>query len=101
MFPRNSFRLIANIRFYSSATGKGSTITVKNQPSTPTSIKSDVPGLSAKIVKVPNSPVGPGAAVSGQYKVPEYYCYDKMSYHEAEIEMAQFRCPQPSAYAKQ
>lgn len=60
-------------------------------------IKSDVPGLSAKIVRPTNEPVGPGASPTGVYKVPEYFCYDRFSYCEAEIEMAKYRLPQPSA----
>lgn len=57
----------------------------------------DVPGLSPNIVKAKSQPLGPGASSTGPYKVPEYYCYDRFSYHESEVEMAKFRCPQPSA----
>lgn len=60
-------------------------------------IAPQVPGLSDRCVKVPNSPVGPGAAKDTDYKNPEYFCYDKTSYFEAEIEMLKYRCPQPSA----
>lgn len=60
-------------------------------------VNANVPGLSANIVKPNSQPVGPGASVDGQYKVPEYYCFNRMSYHEAEVEMAKYRCPQPSA----
>lgn len=56
-----------------------------------------VAGLSANIVKPKSQPLGPGASSTGPYKVPEYYCYDRFSYHEAEVEMAKYRCPQPSA----
>lgn len=56
-----------------------------------------VAGLSSKCVKPITAPVGPGASTTGNYKVPEYFCYDKTSFAEAEIEMARFRCPQPSA----
>jgi len=40
--------------------------------------------------------VGPGASKDGQYKNPEYFCYNRMSYFEAEIEMSKYRLPQPS-----
>lgn len=55
-----------------------------------------VPGLSQACLKVPQDPVGPGAAKNTAYKNPEYFCYDKTSYFEAEIEMLKYRCPQPS-----
>lgn len=55
-----------------------------------------VTGLSEACVKVPKDPVGPGAAKNTGYKNPEYFCYDKTSYFEAEIEMLKYRCPQPS-----
>lgn len=74
------------------ATTQTTTTTVKKE-----AIKTDVPGLSANIVKQRSQPLGPGASPTGPYKVPEYYCYDRFSYHEAEVEMAKYRCPQPSA----
>jgi hypothetical protein len=40
--------------------------------------------------------VGPGASKDGQYKNPEYFCYNRMSYFEAESEMSKYRLPQPS-----
>uniref|UniRef100_A0A6P7FXX9 Uncharacterized protein LOC114335304 n=1 Tax=Diabrotica virgifera virgifera TaxID=50390 RepID=A0A6P7FXX9_DIAVI len=58
----------------------------------------NVPGLSDNCVKVPSSPVGPGAAKNTGYKNPEYFCYDKNSYFEAEVEMLEHRCPQPSVH---
>lgn len=71
---------------------------VFNSPpiSSATSIKENVPGLS-EAVHTMEEPVGPGAAKSGEYKVPEYFNYNKNSYYEAEIEMERFRCPQPIA----
>lgn len=56
----------------------------------------DVPGLSSECLKVPDTPVGPGAAKNTDYKNPEYFCYDKNSYFEAEVEMLKYRCEQPS-----
>ncbi|KAI4463620.1 nadh dehydrogenase [ubiquinone] flavoprotein 3 mitochondrial [Holotrichia oblita] len=55
-----------------------------------------VKGLSAKVVHPANEPVGPGASKNTNYKNPEYFCYDKDSFFEAEVEMASYRCPQPS-----
>lgn len=57
----------------------------------------DVPGLSKNCVLPKAHPVGPGASTDGDYKVPEYFCYDKTSYYEAEVEMEKFRLPQPSS----
>lgn len=63
-------------------------------------ININVPGLSNKCVKAATGPVGPGAAANAEYKVPEYFCFDRFSYAEAEVEMAKYRCPQPSALKK-
>lgn len=57
----------------------------------------NVPGLSSYVIKQKAEPLGPGASKTKAYKVPEYFCYDRFSYHGAEVELAQFRCPQPSA----
>ncbi|XP_014280440.1 NADH dehydrogenase [ubiquinone] flavoprotein 3, mitochondrial [Halyomorpha halys] len=57
----------------------------------------EVPGLSSKVLQVPSQSVGPGASKTTGYKNPEYFCYDNMSYFEAEIEMLKFRLPQPSS----
>lgn len=59
----------------------------------------EVPGLSSAVVHPTSEPVGPGVDPNktGPYKVPEYFCYDNMSFFEAEIEMSKFRLPQPSA----
>uniref|UniRef100_A0A1B0AUD2 Uncharacterized protein n=1 Tax=Glossina palpalis gambiensis TaxID=67801 RepID=A0A1B0AUD2_9MUSC len=61
---------------------------------------SNVKGLSNNCVKPASSPVGPGAAHNAEYKVPEYFCFNRYSYAEAEVEMAKYRCPQPSALKK-
>ncbi|XP_059486163.1 uncharacterized protein LOC132202888 [Neocloeon triangulifer] len=60
-------------------------------------VNANVPGLSAKCVNVPSTAVGPGAKKDGDYKNPEYYCYNDTSYFEAEVEMAKYRLPQPSS----
>ena len=56
----------------------------------------DAPGLSNKIVNVPSGEVGPGASKSSVYKNVEYFCYNNVSYFEAEVEMLKYRLPQPS-----
>ncbi|XP_046746860.1 uncharacterized protein LOC124411653 [Diprion similis] len=56
----------------------------------------NVPGLSKNCVDIPNNPVGPKASKSGEYKNPEYFCYNVTSFAEAEVEMAKFRLPAPS-----
>lgn len=60
-------------------------------------VNTNVPGLSSNVIKQKAEPLGPGASTTGAYKVPEYFCYDRFSYHGAEVEMAKYRCPQPSA----
>lgn len=40
----------------------------------------------------------PGAGK--EYHPSEYFGYNKMSYHEAEVEMEKFRVPQPVAPRK-
>lgn len=90
------------IRSMSHSSETGNTPFIKNNvsPSVQGSsqvTKVDVPGLSVKCIKNITGPVGPGAKVDGEYKVPEYFSYNNMTYYEAEIEMLQFRCPQPKA----
>ncbi|CAH0387465.1 unnamed protein product [Bemisia tabaci] len=63
----------------------------------PASPSGDVPGLSSQCLSVPATEVGPGASKQGDYKNPEYFCYNDASFFEAEVEMSKFRCPQPSA----
>ncbi|CAK1582620.1 unnamed protein product [Parnassius mnemosyne] len=67
-----------------------------------TAINTNVPGLSSAVIHPASQPVGPDVDPNknGAYKVPEYFCYDNMSFFEAEIEMAKFRLPQPSATKK-
>ncbi|XP_073945842.1 NADH:ubiquinone oxidoreductase subunit V3 [Choristoneura fumiferana] len=65
-------------------------------------VNANVTGLSHACIAPASQPVGPGVDPnkSGAYKVPEYFCYNNMSYFEAEIEMSKYRCPQPSALKK-
>lgn len=93
----NGLRILS--RNYSEIPKPPGTSSINQGINTPVKPKpvADVPGLSSKIVKSVSTPVGPGASVTGNYKVPEYYCYNNLSYYEAEIEMERFRCPQPSA----
>ncbi|EAT45958.1 AAEL002797-PA [Aedes aegypti] len=88
-------RLVA-ARAYSQ-TPTGSKPAAASQAAAPKPVSADVPGLSSKCVHSKTGPIGPGASRDGEYKVPEYYCYDKNSYFEAEIEMNKFRLPQPSS----
>ncbi|KAH8386963.1 hypothetical protein KR093_003761 [Drosophila rubida] len=60
----------------------------------------NVTGLTSACVKPTSTPVGPGASATSGYKVPEYFCFNRFSYAEAEVEMAKYRCPQPSALRK-
>ncbi|XP_019868977.1 uncharacterized protein LOC109597671 [Aethina tumida] len=48
------------------------------------------------IVKIPTEPVGPGAHKDGEYKNPEYFSYNNMSFFDALTELSKFRQPQPS-----
>lgn len=71
----------------------------KSTPNQPTK-SITVPGLTSYVIKQKAEPLGPGASKSKEYKVPEYFCYDRYSYTSAEVEMAKYRCPQPSAVKK-
>ncbi|XP_017121372.1 uncharacterized protein LOC108142198 [Drosophila elegans] len=75
-----------------SASGSGSAGSAQQATSSPA-----VTGLTSNCVKPITGPVGPGASATAEYKVPEYYCFNRFSYAEAEVEMAKYRCPQPSA----
>lgn len=79
-------------RFYSQkSTSKQTTKTA------PDAQNINVPGLTSYVIKQKAEPLGPGASANGKYRVPEYFCYDRFSYHGAEVELAKYRCPQPSA----
>lgn len=54
-----------------------------------------VSGLTTNVVGKPEA-----GAHSKDYKVPEYFLYGRHSYHEAEIELGPYRCPQPNANRK-
>lgn len=83
----------------SRAFSQGAPTTPKGPSSAP-AINTNVPGLSSNVIKKRSEPLGPGASATGEYKVPEYYSYDRYSYHESEVEMAKYRCPQPNANRK-
>lgn len=55
-------------------------------------------GLTAACVKPNNDKAVPGTGK--EYKPVEYYGFNRMSYHEAEVEMEKFRVPQPVAPRK-
>lgn len=65
--------------------------------SQPKSDSMNVQGLTSYVIKQRAEPLGPGASIGGEYKVPEYFCYDRFSYHGAEVELAKYRLPQPTA----
>lgn len=94
---KSGFKLQVCRAFSNSASKPPKKPTAAAAPAKKEAVKADVPGLSPNIVKAKSQPLGPGASSSGPYKVPEYYCYDRFSYHEAEVEMAKYRCEQPSA----
>lgn len=57
-----------------------------------------ISGLTGACVKPNEAKNVPGTGK--EYKVPEYFAYDRMSYHHAEVEMEKFRVPQPVAPRK-
>ncbi|XP_055309260.1 uncharacterized protein LOC129573087 [Sitodiplosis mosellana] len=68
-----------------------------SKPKKNNEINANVPGLSSYVIKQKSEPLGPGASSTGIYKVPEYFSYDRFSYHGAEIELSRYRLEQPSA----
>lgn len=71
--------------------------TPKSEPKSDSINLSNVTGLSSYVIKQRPEPLGPGASATGEYKVPEYFLFDRFSYHGAEVELAKYRCPQPSS----
>lgn len=55
-------------------------------------------GLTQNCVKSNEAKNVPGTGK--EYKVPEYFGFNRMSYHEAEVEMQNFRIQQPVAPRK-
>ncbi|XP_065159047.1 uncharacterized protein NdufV3 [Atheta coriaria] len=97
-----SFSRLTKIRAFSSSQRNFNVDRViYNKPSSAgtssSSSNPNVTGLSSNCIAPSSGPVGPGASKdSPKYKNPEYFLYNTMSYHEAEIEMLKYRCPQPS-----
>lgn len=84
-------------RFFSQSSTPTSSTDKPKKANTDAQVNTNVTGLTSYVIKQKAEPLGPGASISGTYKVPEYFCYDRFSYHGAEIELAKYRCPQPSA----
>lgn len=89
-----------NVRVCQNLLKRCYTTGASKNPATSVPSADSVKGLSSNCVKPASGPVGPGATPNGQYKVPEYFCFNRFSFHEAEVEMAKYRCPQPSALKK-
>ncbi|CAH2090516.1 unnamed protein product [Euphydryas editha] len=105
MFARKGLRNILSnkfTRFYTQGTNQSQGTVSSSVPPPASKVNANVPGLSDAVVRQATEPLGPGVDPNknGPYKVPEYFCYDNMSFFEAEIEMSKFRCPQPSALKK-
>ncbi|KAJ2951578.1 hypothetical protein O0L34_g13730 [Tuta absoluta] len=91
--PRSAaFRVLT--RFYSEGGSSPS-----QSSSSSSAAVNDVPGLSTSCIEPASEPVGPNVdpKKTGAYKSPEYFQYNAMTYFEAEVEMAKYRIPQPSA----
>lgn len=104
MFARTGLRNVLSNKFtrlYTQGTNQNQG-TISSVPPASSNVNANVPGLSSAVVHQATETLGPGVDPnkSGPYKVPEYFCYDNMSFFEAEIEMSKFRCPQPSALKK-
>lgn len=87
-------------RSYAKKSGNETTVKAKKNegPAKTDSVNTaNVTGFTSYVYKQQAGPIGPGATASGEYKVPEYFSYDRFSYHGAEVELAKYRCPQPSA----
>lgn len=97
---RSKLHRPAAVRFYSEAPGQGSSSACIHPAAQPeATVDTNVTGLSDACIHPAAQPVGPNVEPnkSGAYKVPEYFCYDSTTYFEAEVEMAKYRLPQPSA----
>lgn len=90
----SNLRLLPVKRFFSQ---KAPSASATSTPKKGNEINANVPGLSSYVIKQKQEPLGPGASSTGVYKVPEYFQYDRFSYHGAEIELAKYRLPQPSS----
>lgn len=85
---RNFVRLIS--KAYGEGNNQGTRSSYITRPE-------NVPGLSSAVIFSATEPVGPGVQPdkSGVYKTPEYFCYNRMSFYEAEVEIAKYRNPPP------
>lgn len=83
------------VRCFSGSASGASSPSAPKAPQPPKDPLAKVTGLSEKVL----GKVGPGRE-SAAYKVPEYFQYGRHSYHEAEIELGPYRCPQPKSNRK-
>lgn len=89
--------IVTGVRSFSQKAGAPSSSAGQHAAAAPQDPLANVKGLSADCLQASNQPVGPGAAANAPYKVPEYFLYNTMSYHHAEVEMQKYRIPQPNA----
>lgn len=100
MIARSAMRVNV-LRVISKAYGEGKNLDTPSS-SRMTITPEDVPGLSSAVVFAATGPVGPGVPPdkSGIYKTPEYFCYNPISFYEAEVEMVKYRNPPPAPITK-
>lgn len=81
------------LKVYSEGKSQGTKSSLSN-----TILPENVPGMSSAVVFTATEPVRPGVQTdkSGIYKTPEYFCYNRMSFYEAEVEIAKYRNPPPA-----
>ncbi|KAB7495959.1 NADH dehydrogenase [ubiquinone] flavoprotein 3, mitochondrial [Armadillidium nasatum] len=109
---KNISLLSGNLRYTSSKSTTGADTSkpekVKKESSKPSktsaSPSSATPSTVQSVIyssvatpKDPSGPVGPGASKTADYKNPEYYCYNELSYFDLELEMMKDRLPQPKS----
>lgn len=98
--PRAAISQLLRRSYSQAQKGAGGSTASRGAPASDSQSISNVTGLSSACVKPTSGPVGPGASATSGYKVPEYFSFNRFSYAEAEVEMAKYRCPQPSAIKK-
>jgi len=86
----------SSLRMFSSGIANNATKTTKTAAPTMKVVSKEEHVKPPKATPQSSPEVGPGASKEGEYKNPEYYQYNPMSFYDIEKEMSPFRLTQPS-----
>jgi len=87
----------SSLRMFSAGPARNAAKTTKTAAPTMKVVSKEEHVKPPKAAPQSSPPVGPGASKEGEYKNPEYYQYNPMSFYDIEKDMEAFRLTQPSS----